>query len=356
MKIAFLNIYSGVVDRGAETFVEEVATRLADTNDVCVFQAGDNGESKKYRVVKINVDFNWSKKSGEGSFASRLFIDYWSRLVATFTVKTIPWIMKERFDVIVPVNGGWQVAIVRIVTWLYGGKLVVSGQSGMGWDDRNNLWGFPDTFVALSTKAKLWAKKANPFIKVKYIPNGVDINKFTQGGEKIKIKLKKPIILCVGALTKTKRIDLTIKAVARLKDTSLLVVGDGDLWEEIVKLGKESLGARFELMKVPFKCMPEVYRVADVFTLASQPYYSFEIVLTEAMASGLPVVADDDPIRKEIIGEAGILVNPIDINKYTKALKEALNKNWENIPRFQAEKFSWDEISQTYEKLFKSLI
>ena len=38
-----------------------------------------------------------------------------------------------------------------------------------------------------------------------------------------------------------------------------------------------------------------------------------------------------------------------------KALKEALDKNWGDIPRKQAEKFDWDMIAQKYEDLFKSL-
>ena len=36
MKIAFLNIYQGLVGRGSETFVSEVASRLSDKNKVDV--------------------------------------------------------------------------------------------------------------------------------------------------------------------------------------------------------------------------------------------------------------------------------------------------------------------------------
>jgi len=73
------------------------------------------------------------------------------------------------------------------------------------------------------------------------------------------------------------------------------------------------------------------------------------------MASGLPVVAADDPIRREIVGDAGIFVDPTDTDAYAKAIKEALGKNWGDVPRKQAEKFSWDEIALKYERLLKSL-
>jgi len=356
MKIAFLNIYNGVVDRGAETFVKEIAQRLVSKQEVVVFQAGDKRGPEKYKIVKIPISFDWNKKSGLGRLSSFFFIDYRSRLVALFTLKSLPRIWREKFDVVVPVNGGWQPALVRLITWLYGGKMVISGQSGIGWDDRNNLWSFPNTFVALSTRAKNWAKRANPFVKVRYIPNGVDIKKFTPKGRRLKTNLKRPIILCVGALVPTKRIELVIRAVSRLKEASLLVVGDGDLKAELKRIGKGMLADRFELIKVPFENMPQVYRAADVFTLVSEPYYSFEIALIEAMASGLPVVANQDEIRAEIVGQAGILIEPTDTDQYAEALKQALNKNWGKKPQIQAEKFDWDRIALKYEKLFTDLV
>lgn len=368
MKIAFLNIYNGVINRGAETFVKELASRLAARHEVVVFQSGDLKENSPYREVKIPVRWDWTRKSGLGTPAAFFFLDYRNRQIAKFTLRLLPQIYKEKFDIVIPVNGGWQPALVRLITWLsvclrrqaglrrQGGKMIISGQSGMGWDDRNNLWCLPDTFVALSKTAAVWAKKANPFIRVEYIPNGVDLNKFKNQNQRLKINLPKPVILCVGALTKTKRIDLTIKAVARLKDASLLVVGDGDLRDEIEALGTRLLGTRFKLMKLPYEEMPKVYRVADVFTLVSEPYYAFENVLVEAMAVNLPVVANLDPIREEIVGRAGILVDPTDTEAYAQALRDALNQDWGDIPRKQAGKFSWDEIARKYEKLFQDLL
>ena len=247
-------------------------------------------------------------------------------------------------------------ALMRLATWAYRGKMVISGQAGMGWDERNNLWCFPDTFVALSSKAQKWAKGVNPLTRAVYIPNGVDTNKFTANGPTFKTNLPKPIILCVGALTKSKRIDLTIKAVAKLGNASLLLVGDGDLRKELSRLGKGFLGKRFQLTKVPFSDMPKVYRVADIFTIASEPFHSFEIVLVEAMASGLPVVANKDDIRREIVGRAGVLVDPINTDTYAIALKNAMRLNWGKRPQNQAKKFDWDKIAEKYEKLFKSLI
>jgi len=73
------------------------------------------------------------------------------------------------------------------------------------------------------------------------------------------------------------------------------------------------------------------------------------------MATGLPVVATNDPIRHEIVGDAGILVDPTNTEEYAEALQKALDTNWGNKPRKQAEKFSWDEIAEKYDNLFKEL-
>lgn len=355
MKIAFLNIYNGVVNRGAETFVKELASRLSSKHKVDVFQAGPRRGFEKYNVVRIPVNVDWNKKTGVVKICSRFFLDYWSRLIFIFTLKSLPRIWREKYDFVIPVNGGWMPAILRLITWLYGGKLVISGQSGIGWDERNNLWCFPDTFVALSESSKKWAKRVNPFIRVLKITNGVDLDKFKK--KSFKVRRKGKIILAASSFVKYKRLDLVIEAVSKLKNVKLIIAGgSGNLKDEIYNLGIEKLGKkRFEVISVPFEEMPKVYQMADLFTLASESSEAFGNVLVEAMACGLPVVATDDKIRREIVGPAGILVDPTDIDAYKNAIDQALKRNWQNLPRKQAEKFDWDIVARRYEKLFLGL-
>lgn len=310
MKIAILNKYQNKVFRGAETFVFELGKRLSKNHQVAI-------------IANIN------------------YFD----------------LLKEKYDIIIPTNGRCQVVITRIISWLTGAKMVVSGQSGMGWDDKVNLYSCPNAFVALSKKALAWAMEVNPKVKSLYIPNGVDLDKFKPSGKAYKTGFKRPVVLCGGAFTSQKRMDLSIKAVAKLPEVSLLMVGGGgELKGELTRYGEKVLGTdRFKILTVPFDKMPEVYRAADVFTLPSRPSESFGNVLVEAMASGLPVVATKDPVRREIVGEAGILADPEDPYAYAKAIKFALQKKWGNAPRKQAEKFSWDSIAEKYDKLFQAL-
>lgn len=337
LKIAFLNIYQNQVDRGAETFVKELSERLGKENDVEVLH-GKQLPPSRWPIL-------W-----------RFFIDPQGLAILCWTITKLPELWRNKLDVIFALNGGWQVILVRLLTWLYGGKMIVSGQSGKGWDDRVNLLSFPDVFVSLSSQNKKWAKSFNPPVRVEYIPNGADTIKFAQKGKKKSFELEKPVILCVGALTKNKRIDLAIRAVAKLGKGGLLLVGDGPLRKDLQILGEELLGKRFSMVgAIPFSKLPEIYQSSDIFTLPSAPFQSFEIVLVEAMATNLPVVATDDPIRREIVAGGGILVDPTDTGAYAKALEKALAIGWGNKPRLQAEKFSWDRIARDYERLINSL-
>ena len=335
MKIAFINAYQLKVSRGVETFVGELSGALGKKHDVEVVSTGKT-PLNRWPVV-------W-----------RLFLDPPGLFILFYTLGLVPKLIKKKYDVVIPTNGGWQPAIVRIVTWLYRGKMMIIGHSGIGWDDLNNLWTFPDVFIALSNKAREWAKRKNPFINSIYIPGGVNIKLFKPKGPKYGYNLKRPIVLCVAALTFSKRVDLLIKAISQTEGVSLFVGGEGELRGDIEKLGKKLLKNRFKMKSFSHQDMPSLYRSADLFCIPSSPSHSFELVLLEAMASNLAVVANDDPIRKDIVGGAGILVDPTDTNKYSRAIKKALQTDWKNIPRSRAERFSWDVVAKRYDGVFKS--
>lgn len=309
MRIAILNKYQKKVNRGAETFVRELSDRLS-----------------KNHSVDVIADIN-----------------YWK-------------LLKKKYDVIIPTNGRLQAFIVRKITWLTGGKMIISGQSGIGLDDRLNLYSFPNRFIGLTSYQSSWAKKVNPFVKVETIPNGVDLSKFEVSKSK-KSNGDIKTVLAVGAFTKEKRHNLTIDAVARLENTRLVIVGSGgDNKDEIIDYGLKVLGAgRFKAMSISPEKMPEVYHNADVLAFPTVPWESFGIVMVEAMASGLPVVATNDPIRKEIVGNAGLYVDPTNTEVYAEAIKSSLSTSWGDKPRLQAEKFSWDEIAAKYENILEIL-
>ena len=354
MKIAFISFYSGTINRGIEVYADELATRLAKKHKVHLYQTGDPKPDVNYKIIKVPMKIDWDNKDMIGTFTRRILMNYWSRLVGGMAAKIFIEIIKGKYDIVIPLNGGWQTLLMRFATWISGGKMVVAGQSGIGWDDRINLYCFPDAFVALSKKALNWSRVTNSSVKSVLIPNGVDLRKFKPDGEKFKTNLKEPLVLAVGAFTEQKRLDLVIEAVARLDNVSLLLVGGGgDQEKKLKKMGKKYVGNRLRFTQVKHDEMPNIYRACDVFVLVSEPSEAFGIVFVEAMASGLPVVAVDDEQRREIVGNAGLFVkNPQDSKELANTIKNVLDKNWDDKPRERAKNYNWDDTAKSYEKLF----
>ena len=351
MKIAFLSFYSGVSYRGVETFVHELANRLHNFgHEITVYQFGKELPGANYKTVSVEVPMNW--KQDKPFLLETL---YFGLKVKKFTKIVLSKIDKDT-DVIFPTNGQWQGILCSVWAKIHKKRIVVSGQSGPGIDDRVNLWTFPNIFVAMTDFQRRWARNANPFVKIEKIPNGVDLSKFKDSVTPININLTEPIVLCVGAFDFWKRQNLLIEAMSKLNKGSLLLVGRGKREAELSSLGQKLLGNRFRMMSFPHKEMPRIYASVDIFSYPTFAAESFGIVMVEAMASGLPVVANDDPIRREIVGDAGLFVDPTDTDAYAKALSEGLVKNWGDKPRKQAEKFNWDKIALEYEKLFKEIV
>lgn len=238
-------------------------------------------------------------------------------------------------DVLIPTNGRTQILLCKLFCLLTHKKMIVFGHSGPGADDKWNLLCTPDIFVTFSDFQKKWAEKYKlPWTKIIKINHAVDSKRFT----KSKIKHKGKVVLCVAANTEDKRISLVEKAVKKLKNVEFVAVGKGNK------------------LVLSHNKMPDVYKKADVFCFVPQPWEAFGLVFLEALASNLPVVTIDDPVRREIVGEAGIFVkHPENSLELSKAIDKALKKNWGDTPRKQAEKFSWVKIAKQYSDLFNNI-
>lgn len=215
---------------------------------------------------------------------------------------------------------------------------------------RRNLTFRPDRVVVFDETVAAAVHTIRPNQAVSVIPNGVDLDRFTPEGACIDLGLAKPIVLCVASLQRNshKRIELAMQAVAHLPRASLMVCGDGPDRAYFQALGDKLLSPeRFSVRTFPFERMPEVYRSADVFTLPSidEP---FGLVYLEAMASGLPVVATNDRMRRYIIASSGILCDVTDPVNYANAIAQVLNKTWRARSRQNVLRFSWDTLTLCY--------
>jgi len=350
MKIAFLNIYNQVVDRGAENFVKEIAKRLSTQHQVTVYSANYITEPKARSQTPLTLF---------GKILYKLYLDAHSQRALLFTLKNIQKIIKTDYDWVIPVDAGWQLLIIKLLQVIKIGhyKILISGQAGIGRDDLRNLRLRPDIFVALTSRAEKWAKIINKRVTILKIPNGVDLDKFNPDIKPAQISLEKPIIICVAGLNQYKRVQETIQAISSLAVGSLLLLGDGPQRSEIDRLGQQRLGdKRYLRLTVPYAQIPSYYKAANVFSLVSESSEAFGTAYVEAMACGLPVVATDDQMRHEIVGDAGLFVNPTNTTEYASAIQKALSISWFGKPRKQAQKFNWDEIAKEYETAMANML
>lgn len=350
-KIAIVSFYSGITERGVETYAFEIAARLAKKYRVNVFQAGKPKPFQKFSTTQVKF-LAAAPKSAKGPLA-KVYLDPQSLKILGFTLKSLPKFIRGKYQVVFVLNGGWQTVILRVLTKITGVKMIIPGAAGIGSDDAWNLLFRPDVFVALTTAQSDWARKLQGEVRVETIPNGVDLSRFNPKVSAKVIDLPKPIVVCTSALVPYKRVDLTIKAVAKTK-MSLLVLGDGEQKGQIDSLGKRYLGNRYKRLVAPYEQIPSYYRSGDVFTLASKTE-AFGTSYIEAMACNLPVVTTSDDSRAQIVADAGILTDPKNINQYAKDLELAAKTNYKNKPYSQSTKFSWNKIADKYSLLITSL-
>ncbi|MFC1626922.1 glycosyltransferase family 4 protein [Patescibacteria group bacterium] len=340
MKIAILSFYQNHVSRGVETFVHELKNNVDKKN-------------LKLRVYAPNK-IPTTPKPQKPNLLTYLFLDKHSLSIKKFTKKTLDQLEQDPPDILMPLNNGWMSWLSKKFCQKHSIKLVLPGFAGISWEDKLNLKLNPDAFVAVTKTRANWARTINPQANIKIINIGVNIDRFKPQGKKYPHHLKPPVVLCIAGPQKYKRIDLAIKAVKQLKDTSLLLVGQQS--KETLSLGAKLLGKRFKHIKVNYQDLDPVYRSANAFTLPSESIEAYGIVILEALASNLPVVVNNDPVRKELVGNTGLLINPQNQAEYVSALKTALTKDFDNQPRQQALKFSWEKITKQYQQLWQSLL
>lgn len=261
--------------------------------------------------------------------------------------------LKNYTDLIFACNDYGGLAIAAMVRSIKGTPILYTEHNSLlaeGKCLKRNLRFSPDCLVVYDRNTAAFVRNIKPTLPISIIPSGVDLEQFTPEGNKIDFGLTKPVVLCVASLNRNnhKRVDLVINAVSRLPQASLLLCGDGLDKEYFQTRGDRLLGSnRFKLCSFPFQRMPEVYRSADIFTLASinEP---FGIAYIEAMASGLPIVTTDDEMRRYIVGDSGILCDVTNPQRYADALTKVLQKNWQEKSLNNALRFSWDTIALKY--------
>tara|TARA_B110000263_G_C15278586_1_gene497128 strand:+ start:232 stop:1344 length:1113 start_codon:yes stop_codon:yes gene_type:complete len=191
---------------------------------------------------------------------------------------------------------------------------------------------FLDGRIAVSKPAKDHIYKFLP-ADYKIIPNGVDIDKFKGNNPFSEYLDNKINILFLSRLEKRKGLKYLISAYVKLKsqkpNVRLIVVGGGKVDSESLKiLSNHPVEDIIFAGEVSEEDKIRYLHSADIFCAPATGQESFGIILLEAMAAGIPIVATNIDGFRQVISdrEDSLLVPPKNIDALTQALLELVNK------------------------------
>lgn len=214
--------------------------------------------------------------------------------------------------------------------------------------------------VSDSTKRDVVRLYGIPPDKVDVVHNGVDpcfqpLPASETTAFKAEQGLPERFLLFVGTLEPRKNVARLIESYAHLpadRPPLILVGGRGWFYDEIfAQVRKLGLGENVRFAGfVPPEDLPRWYNAATLFVYPSL-YEGFGLPPLEAMACGTPVVTSTASSLPEVVGPAGLLVDPTDSEALTEAMKRVLgDQDLQDEMRaaglIQAQGFSWQETAR----------
>jgi glycosyltransferase involved in cell wall biosynthesis len=232
-------------------------------------------------------------------------------------------------------------------------------------------------FVTVNSVATGDAVRKVADVPLRIIPMGVDIGKFSSvksSPVRKKYNIKGELVLSVGRRAEKKGVTYLITAMKEIlhkfPKAGLMVVGDGPEKAALQSQASE-LGLADSVIftgSIPKDKLPLYYKAADVFVLPSIVAKSGDteglgVVLLEAMASGIPVVASNVGGVPDIVieGKTGLLFPEKDPSAIAKAVVRVLGsreiaKKLSSGGSAHAKGFSWENVSSKFRELYTAAL
>ena len=212
-----------------------------------------------------------------------------------------------------------------------------------------------------------------PEEKVEIVPLGVQESFFERSSNREITAAKADhgisgrYILSVGNLHPRKNFERLIEAFTRLKRESrvphkLVIIGKTvwsyeGIFAKVSEAGMED-GVVFTGF-VPDEHLRALYQGAEIFVFPSL-YEGFGLPVLEAMASGLPVACSRESTLPEVVGEAGLLFDPLDIEAIKGSMNqlledEGLRERLRQDGLERAKTFSWKEAAEKTVQVYKRI-
>lgn len=225
------------------------------------------------------------------------------------------------------------------------------------------IWREASHVVACSDGLRDLARATDPTASVAVIPDGVDLEAFTPKEHRSEGPAR---ILGIGRLIPRKGFDALIRATAALEQRGrtgfeVEIVGDGPERQSLERLA-ETLGVGHRVRfagTVSYADLPARYAAADIYALTSHAE-GMPLVVLEAMATGLPIVATDVQGMQELVedGSNGYRFAVGDHEALAQRLEElianpASRAAFGVASRQRVERYSWSSIADSYLELLQ---
>lgn len=210
-------------------------------------------------------------------------------------------------------------------------------------------------------------------VTVAYPGYGEDIYKPISDLKKIEeIKLKYKIlgkyVLFIGTVQPRKNLLRLIESFIKIDDLMLVVVGKTlglgrQAWKyQDILDAPEKLGISEKVIFtgfVPDEDMVYLMNGATCFALPSL-WEGFGIPVVDAMACGVPVIVSNVSSLPEVVGEAGLLVDPRSITQIEQSIRTISSdkKLWQKKSKLglvQSKKFSWTKMAKIVLNVFEEV-
>jgi glycosyltransferase involved in cell wall biosynthesis len=238
-----------------------------------------------------------------------------------------------------------------------------------------------DSFIAVSHAVKADAVRYTHVLedKVTVVQNGFDSKVFKQVRDPAqlqrvasKYQLPKRFILWAGQLESRKNIRRLLQAFALIKDRvphDLVFAGAqrhafpmaAGVERDLRSIQELSLEDRVHFPGwISHEDLPSVYGLADLFSFPSL-HEGFGIPLLEAMACGCPILTANTCAPPEVIGDAGVLVDPLNVDAIAEGMYAILSdpearQTYIARGRERVQQFGWERCAREVLSLFESLI
>jgi len=347
MLIAILSPYYGIVHRGAEQHAEKVKKSF---------------EELGHNVYILSIDKKKYNKTWEDNVTNSLIGSAFKKYIGIEpSISQMSYVRQlfksdiEVYDLLWSNGEYFTASFCKSVRDYYDIPFVVTSHSNKSALLKSIAHLEPDLYAVLTPQHLEYLKgmKGN----IKCIPLGADTEMFKPERQKRESFFEHPIFLSTAALLPAKRIDLVINAISKLDKGTLMFTGTGPQYNKLIELAEKKLGSHryVYLGDVDRKTLPAIYNSCDYYVNASKSE-GLSISIYEAMACNLPVIYHKDETRDWQVGPGGIGVDTTNEKEFVDVLKHIKDNNFNNWPRYQAEKYNWNNSVKMYDEEIKKVV